>query len=96
MSQKLVIFSSWMFEVWVDKTKLLGNLSLTQAIASFLHLAFVFDLQFPKVTKNPNLGYKSPHPPPNVSIFLLLIIVGVSDPGRHLAKEVRKILRPHR
>ena len=56
MSQKLVIFSSWMFEVWVDKTKLLGNLSLTQAIASFLHLAFVFDLQFPKVTKNPKLG----------------------------------------
>ena len=38
-----------MFELWVDKTKVLGNLSITQAIASFLHMAFVFDLHYPKV-----------------------------------------------
>ena len=45
----LFCFSSWIFEVWVDKMKLLSNLSLTQAIASFLHLAFVFHLQYPQV-----------------------------------------------
>ena len=41
--------SSWIFEVWVDKTKALGNLGIVQAISSFLHMAFVFNLQYPKV-----------------------------------------------
>jgi len=38
----------WIFEVWVDKMKLLENLTLAQAIASFLHLSFTFNLQYPK------------------------------------------------
>ena len=38
----------WVFEVYVDKMKLLGNLSFRQAIASFLHIAFVFNLEYPK------------------------------------------------
>ena len=39
-----------MFEVWVENKKLFGNLSLAHALASFLHLAFVFDLKYPKVS----------------------------------------------
>ena len=38
-----------MFEVWVEHAKLIGNLSLTTAIATFLHLCFVFDLKYPQV-----------------------------------------------
>merc|ERR1719318_1339357 len=37
------------FELWVCRSRILGNLSITQAIASFLHLAFVCNLQYPKV-----------------------------------------------
>ena len=39
----------FIFEVWVDGQKLLGNLNFVTAISSFLHLAFVFDLKYPKV-----------------------------------------------
>ena len=39
-----------MFEVWCEKRKLLGNLDMAEAIASFLHLAFVFDLKYPSVS----------------------------------------------
>ena len=35
--------------MWVEGKKLFGNMSLANAIASFLHLAFVFDLKYPKV-----------------------------------------------
>ena len=38
-----------MFEVWGDGEKLLGNLSLSAAIAAFLHVTFVFNMKFPKV-----------------------------------------------
>jgi hypothetical protein len=44
-------FSAWFFEVWVDRERLLSRLSLTQAIGSFLHLAFVFQLEYPKVNQ---------------------------------------------
>ena len=37
-----------MFELWCDQKKLLGNMSLSVAIGSFLHLAFTFDLKYPK------------------------------------------------
>ena len=40
---------SWHFELWVDKQKLMCNLSLVQAISSLLHLSFVFDLKYVKV-----------------------------------------------
>ena len=33
----------------MEKEKLMSNLDLPDAIAGFLHLAFVFDLRFPKV-----------------------------------------------
>ena len=42
-------FRSISFELWVCRSRILGNLSITQAIASFLHLAFVCNLQYPKV-----------------------------------------------
>ena len=38
-----------MFELWVDSKKLLGNMDLVTAVASFLHICFVFDLSYPKV-----------------------------------------------
>ena len=38
-----------MFELYVEKVKLMGNLSITESIAAFLHLAFIVDLQYPKV-----------------------------------------------
>ena len=43
------MFRNWVFELWVEEKKLLGNLGLSGAIAAFLHLAFVFDLKYPKV-----------------------------------------------
>ena len=39
----------WVFELWCESSKLLGNMSLSTAIASFLHLAFVFDLKYPNI-----------------------------------------------
>ena len=38
------------FEVWVEHEKLIGNLSLSVAIATFFHLAFTFDLKYNKVS----------------------------------------------
>jgi len=38
----------WVFEVWGDGEKLLGNLSLSTAIAAFLHVSFVFNMKYPK------------------------------------------------
>ena len=39
----------FVFEVWCERRKLLGDMDMAEAIASFLHLAFVFDLKYPKV-----------------------------------------------
>ena len=39
------------FEIWVDKSKLIGNLSLHSAIATFIHVAFIFNLKYPKVNR---------------------------------------------
>ena len=39
----------FVFELWADKAKLISNLSITQSLAAFLHLSFIFDLQYPKV-----------------------------------------------
>jgi len=44
----ICVDKAWIFEVWVDKMKVLGELTLVQGIASFLHLAFSFNLQYPK------------------------------------------------
>ena len=40
---------NFIFEVHAEKEKLLGNLDLAEAIACFLHLVFVFNLEYPKV-----------------------------------------------
>ena len=40
---------SFVFEVWVEQVKLLGNLSISESIAAYLHLVFIFDLEYPKV-----------------------------------------------
>jgi hypothetical protein len=36
------------FELWVEKQRILEQLDMAQCIASFLHLVFTFDLKFPK------------------------------------------------
>ena len=40
---------SYVFELWVEGEKLLGNLNLVTAISSLLHLVFCFDLEYPEV-----------------------------------------------
>ena len=40
---------TFVFEVIVDKERVLGNLTFPQAIASLLHIAFVFNLKYPQV-----------------------------------------------
>ena len=45
----LFYFSLFIFELWVEGAKLVGNLTITEAVASFLHLSFVFDLKYPEV-----------------------------------------------
>ena len=42
---------SFIFELWADKSKLTGDLSITKAISAFLHLAFVFGLNYPTVSE---------------------------------------------
>jgi len=39
---------SSILEIWVDEAKYLGNLNMATAIASYLHVAFFFDLKYPK------------------------------------------------
>ena len=47
----MILFRNWVFEVWVEEERLLGNLSLGAAIPSLLHLAFVFDLKYNKASE---------------------------------------------
>ena len=35
----------------MDQKKLIGNMDLVAAVATFLHLCFVFDLDYPKVVE---------------------------------------------
>ena len=43
---------TFVFELWCEQKLLLRNLDMSQAIASFLHLAFVFDLKYPQASTN--------------------------------------------
>ena len=40
---------TFVFELWCERKKLLGDLDMAEAVAAFIHLAFVFDLKYPKV-----------------------------------------------
>ena len=42
-------FRAFIFELWVEHSRLLGNLDIVTAIAAFMHLCFVFDIKYPKV-----------------------------------------------
>ena len=44
------VFRVYVFEVWCEQRRLFGNLDIAEAIAGFLHLAFVFDLKYPAVS----------------------------------------------
>ena len=39
---------SFIFEFWVEGTELMGKMDMGTAIASFLHLCFILNLQYPK------------------------------------------------
>ena len=54
---------SYVFELWVEKNRILEQLDMAQCIASFLHLVFVFDLKFPKVCFNSNYSIFSSNDP---------------------------------
>ena len=43
------VAKNFVFQVYVDKNKVLSNLTLAEALGSFLHIAFVFGLESPKV-----------------------------------------------
>ena len=42
------IDKSFVFEVWVERSELLGKMDIASAISAFLHLCFVLNLQYPK------------------------------------------------
>ena len=44
-----MIHRTYVFEVWVEKARILGNLDMAQAISSLLQLVFCFNLKYPKV-----------------------------------------------
>ena len=46
------LISLYIFELWVERTKLLGNLDLPDCIAAFIHLCFTFGLEYPEVNIN--------------------------------------------
>ena len=78
----LQYFSAWFFEVWVDRERLISRLSLVQAIGTFLHLAFVFNLHYPKVLSL-SLFYE----------FLIVILKGWWDSFWYFSKEVCQVWR---
>jgi hypothetical protein len=45
-----VLLRSFVFELHAEKEKLIGNMDLPTAIAALLHLAFVVNLKYPKVS----------------------------------------------
>ena len=54
----LLFFRSFVLELWVEKSKVLGNMDLPIALGAFFHLCFVFDLKYPKVVVNYELKSK--------------------------------------
>ena len=42
---------SYVFELWVEKECIMGNMGLATSISSFLHLVFCFNLKYPKVPR---------------------------------------------
>ena len=44
---------SYVFELWTEHAKLLGNMDLISALAAFFHLCFTFDLKYAKVSISP-------------------------------------------
>ena len=40
---------SYVFELWVEKECIMGNMGLATSISSFLHLVFCFNLKYPMV-----------------------------------------------
>ena len=45
-------FRHFHFDLWVEKTRLVVNMTLPGAVAALLHLVFIFDLRYPEVFYN--------------------------------------------
>lgn len=43
------LIRGFVFELWVEGTKLMGNMDMATAWAAFFHLCFCFDIKYPKV-----------------------------------------------
>jgi len=44
----VLVDKTFIFEIWAEAKKLLGNMDLATALAGFFHLCFCFDLKYPK------------------------------------------------
>ena len=51
ISCKYLCFRTFIFELYTDSAKLLGNMDIVTALSAFYHLCFSFDLRYPKVAK---------------------------------------------
>ena len=45
----LSYFRTFIYELWVEQAKLIGNMDLCTALAAFYHLCFSFNLKYPQV-----------------------------------------------
>ena len=43
---------TFIFELWAEKSKLLGNMDIVTGLAAFYHLCFIFNLLYPQVVKS--------------------------------------------
>ena len=50
ISTNMTELRTFVFELWAEKKKLLGNMDMVSALASFFHLCFTFNLKYLKVS----------------------------------------------
>ena len=48
---KNLLFREYVFELWIEKERILQNMQMAESISAFLHLVFTFGLKYPKVRK---------------------------------------------
>ena len=42
-------FRHFIYELWAEGKKLVGNMDFVSALAAFFHVCFIFDLKYPQV-----------------------------------------------
>ena len=73
----------FIFELYAEKVKLMGNLDIVSAISAFFHLCFIFNMKYPKV----KIGCFIVPP------YFVQHISGVTDLGRSDAKACLQVWR---